>query len=191
MLKNSIKNFLIIGDFNVNEFSVTDYTLFRNPISTTLVNFYIDYLNLKQVNNITNSHNGILDLIFSNSTFDSMHASNCSLIPLIDSYHPPLEFISHFPIPNIYFQTISPVIFNFNSCNFNDILAFLSHIDIMDNITTLNLENAILKFHEIINHSFDLLVPMITLDLNTDHNVSWSNYNLRKIIKLKKLAHKK
>jgi len=63
-----------------------------------------------------------------------------------------------------------------------------SHIDIMDNITTLNLENAILKFHGIINHSFDLLVPMITLDLNTDHNVSWSNYNLRKIIKLKKIS---
>jgi hypothetical protein len=119
-----------------------------------------------------------------------MHASNCSVISQIDFYHPHIEFISLFQIPNINFRSISPEILNFNSCNFNNILAFLSYID-MANITILDLENALLKFHEIINHSFDVLVPRITLDLNSDHNVSWSNYNLRKIIKLKKLAHKK
>lgn len=151
LVKYSIKNIIIVGDFNLNEFSTSDFTLFRNPISSVLVNFYIDYLNLKQVNNIFNNHKGILDLIFTNSTADSIHSSNYSLIPLIDLYHPPLEFITSFTITNPSIQSIYPEIFNFNSCNFNDILALLSCIDIMDNIYTLDLESAILKFHEIIN----------------------------------------
>lgn len=49
VINNSIKNILIIGDFNLNEFSITDYTLFK--ISTVLVS-YINYLNLKQINNV-------------------------------------------------------------------------------------------------------------------------------------------
>jgi hypothetical protein len=72
LVKNS--NTIIIRDFNINKFSFTNYTLFRNPISTVLVNLHADYLNLKQVNNITNSYNGILDLVIKNSTAGSIHA---------------------------------------------------------------------------------------------------------------------
>lgn len=55
----------------------------------------------------------------------------------------------------------------------------------MSNIITLDLENAVFKFHEIVDHTFDILVPRIRLDLKFKH-ITLSNYNLRKLIKLKK-----
>lgn len=42
-------------------------------------------------------------LIFTNSIVDSIHASNFSLIPIIDFYHQSLEFIFPVTIPNIFF----------------------------------------------------------------------------------------
>lgn len=62
VINNSTINILVIVDFNLNKFSVTDYTLFKNPISNILINCYDNYDNLKQINNVTKSHNGILDL---------------------------------------------------------------------------------------------------------------------------------
>lgn len=60
----------------------------------------------------------------------------------------------------------------------------LIYIDI-GNITILDLDNEVLKFYEIINHSFETFVPKIRLDLNSDQNLFRSNYNF------KKLKHKK
>lgn len=44
---------------------------------------------------------------------------------------------------------------------------FLLILDIMTDITTLNLENAVLKFNEIISHFYDHLISRIRLVLNS------------------------
>lgn len=72
-------------------------------------------------------------VIFTNSIVKSIYCSNNSLI---DLYHLPLEFIATALVPGPSFNFIFPEIFNFNSCNFNDLLAFLSYLDNMGNITT-------------------------------------------------------
>lgn len=80
---------------------------------------------------MTNSHNGILDLIFSNAIIDSIHALHLFLIPIVDSYHPPLEFIFPVTIQNHIFKSIYSEVFNFNSWNFSEIITFLSNLDII------------------------------------------------------------
>jgi len=94
------------------------------------VNSYINYLNLKQVNNVKNDHGSVLDLIFSSTSINSIF-SNYSLIPLIDSYHPPLDFIYSLEISEILDEPNSLELFNYNSCNYIEIIAFLENIDIL------------------------------------------------------------
>lgn len=149
----SIDQILIIGDFNLNKFSSSDYSFFTNTSSHFIVNSYINYLNLNQVNYVKNNHDSILDLIFMDINIDSIF-SNWSLIPLFDSYHPPLEFIYPLKIAEFLVESISQEFFNYNSCNFMEIIAFLENIDIMSNIKNLKHENSVLKFYEILNHTF-------------------------------------
>lgn len=46
VINYSIDNILILGDFNLNEFSSSYYSSFANTSSNCIVNSYINYLNL-------------------------------------------------------------------------------------------------------------------------------------------------
>jgi len=128
------------------------------------VNLYTNYLNLKQVNNIKNDHGSVLDLIFSSTSIDSILFSNYSLIPLIDLYHPPLDFIYSLEISEILYEPNSPESFNYNSCNYLVIITFLENNNIFANIINLDLDNAILKFYDILNHTCNLFIPKAKLN---------------------------
>ncbi|KAF0760449.1 MI domain-containing protein [Aphis craccivora] len=116
---------------------------------------------------------------------------NYSLIPLIDSYYPPLDFIYSLEISEILDEPNSPELFNYNSCNYLEIIEFLENIDILANIINLDLDNAILKFYDILNHICNLFIPKTKLNRQFNYSLPWSNYDLRNLIKEKKLAHKK
>lgn len=148
------------------------------------MNSFINYLNLNQVNNVKNSHGSILDLIFSSTNIDSIF-SNYYLIPLINSYRLPLEFIYSLVISEILDEPSSSELFNYNFCNYMEIVIFLENIDILSNIINLDLKNAILKFYEILNHTCDLCVPKTKLNLKFNYSLPWSNYSLRNLIKEK------
>lgn len=93
MINHSIDKILIIGDFNLPDFSMSVNTLLNNPSSNVIINSYLNYLGLNQCNNIPNYRNdNILDLIFSDTYLNTIFPG-CSLIPTADSYHPPLEFL--------------------------------------------------------------------------------------------------
>lgn len=68
------------------------------------------------------------------------------LIPLIDSYHLPLEFIYSLETPKILVNNICPEFFNCNSCKFLEIISFLENIDTMSNLKNVELVNAVFKF---------------------------------------------
>jgi len=53
----------------------------------------------------------------------------------------------------------------------------------------LDLEKSILKFYDILNHSIDIFVPKVKLNLQHQHSITWSNLSLRNLINLKKQAH--
>jgi hypothetical protein len=114
-----------------------------------------------------------------------------SLKPLIDSYHPPLDFILSISTPEFLSETSCAVVFNFNACNYNDVNLFLNSIDLMSNLINLNVDLAVLKLNEILSHSFDMFVPKIKLNYYDSRSLYRSNPILRYLIKLKRQAHKK
>lgn len=111
-----------------------------------------------------------------------------SLVPSIDKYHPPIEFLIKFEKSLFSEHLESPYIFNLKKCKFNEITQFLSNIDFDLNLdNNLSLDAIINKFHEIIYHSFNLFVPKIY----NNNSIVWSNAELRNLIIEKKAAHKK
>jgi hypothetical protein len=59
-------------------------------------------------------------------------------------------------------------------------IAFFENIDILGNIINLDIENAILKFYGILNHTCDKFVPKTKLNLQF-------NYSLHGLIMIKKI----
>jgi len=71
LVKNTIHlhpntNILLIGDFNLSNFTSQDKELSHNPAINIIKNSSVNYLDLKQYNNVLNFRNETLDLIFSN-----------------------------------------------------------------------------------------------------------------------------
>jgi hypothetical protein len=158
IVNHSFDNILIIGDFNLPSFSLINNNLINNTSTNIIINSYINYLGLSQFNNIPNYRNdNILDLFFSETHLDTIFPG-CSLIPLVDSYHPPLEFLYSLNLPNLLNDQSNSVVFNFNACNFNEITRFFANIDMIPNFINLHLDAAICTFYEILNHSFHLFL---------------------------------
>jgi hypothetical protein len=185
-------NFVITGDFNLNTFDWSvDPNSQNHRSSNILYNTYINLLNLKQSNSIKNCIGRTLDCIMlsDQAELTSIYLSD-SLVPSIDKYHPPIEFLIKFKKPLLSEHLEPPYIFNFKKCKFNEITQFLSNIDFDLNLdVNLSLDDIIIKFHEIIYHSFDLFVPKTKIYNN--YSIVWSNAELRNLIIEKKAAHKK
>jgi len=118
-----------------------------------------------------------------------LHSSK-SLVPIIDNYYPPLDFIIQFnnALVNEHFESL--LFYNFKNCNFYDISHFLRSIDFDLNLNNnLSFESLFEKFYEIIYHSFTLFVPKIKI--YNKYSLIWANAELRDCIIKKKCAHKK
>jgi len=79
--------------------------------------------------------------------------------------------------------------YNFLRSDFSNFSKCLSNIDFNHSFKDLNIDSAVNKFYEIINHFNELFVPKSKIFNN--QCPSWFNADLRKLVKLKKLAHKK
>jgi len=98
----------------------SEMTPLNEPSSNNIVNLvansFINYLDLKQCNNVINHRQDILDLIFSDCQINNIRKS-LSLTPIFDAYHPPLELI--YPLtssPVTLVESLTPIMYNFNSC---------------------------------------------------------------------------
>lgn len=127
-----------------------------------IFNCYLNYSSLKQVNHVLNCSGRTLDciMISAEAELTNILHSLESIVPIIDNYHPPLDFIIQFnnALINEHFE--SQYVYNFKNSNFNDISHFLRSIDFDLNLNNnLSFELQIEKFYEIIYHSFNLFVP--------------------------------
>lgn len=180
---------LIIGDFNLNEFDWNDNILCQNHNnSEIIVNLFVSYLGFKQFNNVINSSGRILDLIFSNLEVVSVTTGNL-LILHQDNYHPPIEFLINHTFPTVDSNYIDLFLYNFDKCNYQNLCNFLSGIILVENLKLVDLDLAVNKFYEILNHTIEIFVPKMRVDVN--YSLIWANPELRKLINLKKIAHQK
>lgn len=129
-----ITNILIIGDFNIPGFMWSINEPSANNIVNLVANSFINYLDLKECYNIANHRQDILDLIFSDSQINNISKS-LSLTPIFDAYHRSLELI--YPLttsPVTLVESLTPIMYNFNSCNFDEMCTFLSEFDFIYNL---------------------------------------------------------
>jgi len=119
MLNNySNAEFLSFGDFNLPS------TAFSNSKSLFFFN-NLYFLNFKQINNVVNKNNILLDYVITNS--DSCHVSLItSPIINVDLHHPPL--IINYSIPYLRINNLihHKLLYNWNKVNSKKIILKLS-----------------------------------------------------------------
>lgn len=90
--------FVIVGDFNLRSFYWSvDPNNQNHRSGGILFNSYINFLNLKQCNNIKNCVGRTLDclMLSKNADLTSTSYSVNSLVNTIDKYHPPLDLVTY------------------------------------------------------------------------------------------------
>lgn len=125
-------NFVMVGYFNLSNFDWSTDPASQNHISGNIIfNSNIHFLNLKQKNNVKNKNDRTLDCIMINDNIEviSLNHSLESLVPKVDYHHPPLDIFLKFTNTKFNSTSECPIIYNFNRCNFNEIVNFLSNID--------------------------------------------------------------
>jgi len=98
----------------------------------------LSFLNFKQINNVLNKNNVLLDYVITNS--DTCHVSlNTLLIVNVDLHHPPLIINHSSPCLHINNLEHYEILYNWNRANYKQIILELS---------TMNWQN-IFQFHDI------------------------------------------
>ena len=180
---------ITIGDYNLPEITSNDHlslsTSGHNPAAECLIVSF-SFLNLFQHNNIANTNNVILDLVFSTSPKVIITCANNALVKC-DRHHPALSInvLCDMPGQRLDYEEF---VYNFKNCDFNAISNYLLNLD-WDNTLHTNIENAVDLFYVFLYQRIDIFVPKMKLKSNFKFPV-WFDANLIKNIKAKRTAHR-
>jgi hypothetical protein len=179
-------NLLIMGDFNVPDYVSGVCRHSKASTSCQLLNNLICFYDLQQCNNVRNSNNRLLDLVFVNRCL------SCSVIdsgdPLVgvDDHHPSLEVgvtigdvFKRFPIG----RSSS---FNFRKCNFVALYDALNGVDWSFLSACATVECAVSDFYSVLNEVFRCHVPL--RGRCSGSYPVWFNKNLITLLKKKNRA---
>lgn len=151
-------NILILGDFNISQFN--DHTI--NDNKSNIVNNFMHFVNVNQINNVLNNHQRLLDLIFTNITLIDIHRE---LIPLVveDTYHPPISLVISLKINRLsktIHNNVNAKQYNFRRADFRNLYASLLTTDwtFLYNFNEVN--QACDAFYNEIYKLFDHFVPL-------------------------------
>ena len=191
--------FLIRGDFNlphttwlnnVDSLQCKYFNATNNEIqiSELLLNS-MNYTNLMQINDILNSDNKTLDLIFVREPHCKIIKSNCPLVPC-DSYHPAIECYISFSSKNDYLQpNVEEINYNFDKADYLAINNVLCSIDWLQYFHENNLNSSIEYFYEIIYYVIDKYVPKYKFIPN--NFPPWYSVELKNLLHQKSIVHMK
>ena len=184
---------LLCGDFNLPHIiwssSVARLGLTTSgnlsPISSHLVDSF-SFLNLFQLNQVHNSHGGLLDLVFSTSDKSSITSALFSLVNP-DSFHPPLSI--KYPLELYDPQPAIHSYRDFKSGDYTTMSHFLGSFDWEYTFSLLNLEESASFFNDTLLNAIDKFVPLKVFSLSKFPR--WTSHYLKGLIFDKKQAHKK
>lgn len=186
--------FLIYGDFNLPtiEWYMEDSSLIPKMPKNSCAEIVIDsmfFLELEQINSITNVLGRTLDLIFADE-FDS-HAVVRSIDPLLDQdqYHPPLELHLDFKYVSGLKNRNNTTIHQFHQANFEDLNNFYSHADWSFITETTDLDLIIQHFYGVLSEGIERFVPKKTIV--GQKYPRWFDGHLRKLIAQKNKLYRK
>ena len=191
---NRVNKLLIVGDFNfplyyelVNSGSVDKSV----SMAYEFVNF-VNYLNLKQLNQVLNINQRLLDLVFSSK--DLKVVVTACLEPLVneDKYHPGLSVLVSFPHKNqpSCQVTSSHPQYKFNKGNYDLLYSAIRNSDFSTVYKHEDVNLSVSNFYNIIYKSMDISIPKKCVSFDPNFPV-WFNMKLIKLIKTKNFIRKK
>ncbi|KAK5649182.1 hypothetical protein RI129_000211 [Pyrocoelia pectoralis] len=139
-----------------------------------------------QLNDITNRHGTILDLVFSNTRFTSLQSADQYLVN-IDHYHPPLMSFISLDVSNIQCLKYDLISYDFKNVDYSSLNRYLRYIDWDCMFKNLSLEQMVSTFYDLIHTSIALFVPVYRYKSFT--YPVWFNAELKALIIRKKCAH--
>lgn len=148
-------NVYFVGDFNIPEYN-------QNNVSTgTLISLksFCSYFEFEQYNNVTNSKNRILDLVFSDKYCAVI--KSCDVLLAEDEHHPSLDIEISVDKPNDdrSFAKCAKRKFNFRKADFNNLYRAINfkNWDFLNTYTDVN--EACEVFYQSIYEVLELYVP--------------------------------
>lgn len=188
--KDDFSMIYISGDFNLPNIYWENDEFGSRPVGVMTdvvecVSNFSAFLNFYQINNIPNANGGFLDLIFTRNITNV----ECVDVPLLkcDKYHPALCF--YVKCDSINFQDFDYFYYDFNNANYILINDFLGYINWDWLTNTMDVNQAIHCFYDIIYFCIDLFIPKKKCK-NKKFPNSYS-MELKNAILRKKQAHKK
>ncbi|XP_055645635.1 uncharacterized protein LOC129782527 [Toxorhynchites rutilus septentrionalis] len=180
---------LVCGDYNQprlswvrndNEVACCSTSVYT-PASLSLIDG-MDFLNLRQQNLIQNHLGRILDLVFTNTAYDSIMINESSAPLLrVDSHHPPLVISVSLPFPsdnaptNIDRNVPRPL--NYKKLDFDELSDYLSNTDWNLVLNSDRVDNIAEKFCSYICQWLTLNVPISQRPVSP----AWSSADLRRL----------
>lgn len=180
----------IIGDYNLPEIIWWNDDLGllssgHNSSADCLIESF-PFLNLFQLNTISNANNVMLDLVFSsNSLLDVSLASD--YLVKCDKHHPAIAIF----VPcNKTYQCLEfeEFMYNFKNCNFNDINDYLLNVH-WDTILNSELNTSVELFYLTLSQCFDMFVPKMKIKSKFKFPI-WFDDDLKQNTINKRAAHR-
>lgn len=189
---NNCDNIVICGDFNLPNVVWDNDSLgvkARNTVSiqASKVIDYFAFLNLFQVNRITNARGSLLDVVFCRCENVSVNICNSPLLKC-DIYHPAICFSVSVCKENMTMINFDYEYFNFREANFRDLNIFLGSLDWDTIIDNHDVNLTVRTFYDIINLGLATYVPKGRAK-NRKFPV-WYSTDLKSNILNKKVLHK-
>lgn len=191
--RNSCDNFIFCGDYNFPGVSWQNDAFgtraFDNVSrSSLLVSNYFTHLNFTHSNNIPNSVDGFLDLIFTNIINTEVESVNTPVLNC-DVYHPALTFSLSAYEESIDVRGFDFNYYDFSNADYNAINHFLEVFDWDTLCTHGSVDFMVDELYNIVNSAFELYVPKCRP--KRPKFPHWYSDELKKSIFDKKIAYKK
>jgi hypothetical protein len=182
--------FIICGDYNIPEttWDNDDYGIvysFSSSARAPCIPESFATSGFFQKNNIYNSNNSVLDLVFCNDKTVTVDMSFDPLVP-IDKYHPALCIILPFS-PPLPICKRSHKFYNFRKGDYGIIRTFVSSFNWSSTFSQLDLDSAVNALYDALHKSILDHIPQASFKEST--YPPWFTKSLKSILFLKKKAH--
>jgi hypothetical protein len=186
------KNLLLVGDFNLPEVCGVGYNFSLGSGSCKLVSQLLSLFNLSSFNNIFNTNNTTLDLVFSNM-FLSVEGLSEGLVP-VDSHHPPLLIhgrVESSIEPRLNDPSVVKSYYCFKEANFLNLYCNLRDSSWNELYNCSNVNEALDKFYNLLFNCININVPKHNVIFKSKYPC-WFSREIISCIKVKnKLARKR
>jgi hypothetical protein len=175
--------FIFCGDYNLPDikWSINEHGMQYNFNSRPRISFILEgfvFHKLLQHNNVPNSHDSVLDLVFSNLENLGVEPTLEQLVP-IDSFHPAISLNFSIVAPTLSFDN-SHESYQFHRGLYSEINDYLSSFNRGSTFSNLNLNTAVNTFFDALHYT--VLTYVSKLRFSKPYFPSWVSKEVKNLI---------